>query len=87
MRGDVPAGAGVLEQLLGLDGPTAHAAASHFAAQAAAHGPAFMGKAMGLRTAVASGSAAEIAGVLTECFGLTDPALATATRTLAPGRA
>jgi hypothetical protein len=36
--------------------------------------PAFMPKAMGLRTAVTSGSDAEIAALLGDCFGLDGPA-------------
>jgi hypothetical protein len=32
--------------------------------------PAFMGKAMGLRTAVTSGSDGEIGALLGDCFGL-----------------
>jgi hypothetical protein len=82
MKGDVDAAGTVLQQLLGLDGPGAAAAAQHFQAQAAAAGPAFMGKAMGLRTAVAGGFEPEIAAVLRDCFGLDGAPLATAMATL-----
>lgn len=70
MRGDVAAAGDVLQTLLGLEPDTARAAAQHFQAQAAAQGPAFMGKAMGLRTAVASGDDAAIGALLGDCFGL-----------------
>ena len=58
------------------------AAAQHFQTQSGSLGPAFMGKAMGLRTALASGSDTEIGQLLQECFGLTGAALATALATL-----
>lgn len=74
MKGDDAAAASVLEQLLGLSGPDAAAATAHFRAQMAGGGPAFMGKAMGLRTAVTTGSDAEIGALLVDCFGLADPA-------------
>jgi hypothetical protein len=48
-----------------------------------------MGKAMGLRGALASGSEAELSGLLRDCFGLSDAPLATALATikqLAPPR-
>lgn len=70
MRGDVAAAGAVLQTLLALEPPAAQQAAQHFQAQATAQGPAFMGKAMGLRTAVGSGNDAEIAALLGECFGL-----------------
>jgi hypothetical protein len=76
MRGDVDAAAGALQPLLGLDAATAGTAAQHFQAQSAAAGPAFMAKAMGLRTAIAGGSDAEIGGLLRDCFGLADAPLA-----------
>lgn len=82
MKGDVDAGGKVLEALLGLDAAAAHAAAAHFHAQAATAGPAFMGKAMGLRTAVASGSRDDIAALLRDCFGLDGAALTTGVATL-----
>jgi hypothetical protein len=82
MRGDVPAAGSVLQILLGLDTEAAQAAAQHFHAQSTAQGPAFMGKAMGLRAALASGSEAELSQLLRDCFGLADAPLATAIQTL-----
>jgi hypothetical protein len=82
MRGDVDAAAATLEPLLGLDAAQAKAAAQHFHAQSTTVGPAFMGKAMGLRTATAGGSDAEIGALLRDCFGLGDAPLATAIATL-----
>ncbi len=82
MKGDVEGAGAVLQQLLGLPAAQAHAAAQHFQAQSIAQGPAFMGKAMGLRTAVSSGSEAEIGALLHDCFGLTEEPLATAVATL-----
>jgi hypothetical protein len=82
MGGDVTAGAAVLEQLLGLDSNHARSAAEHFHRETTAHGPAFMGKAMGLRAAKESGNEAEIGKLLGECFGLVGPALTTAVNTL-----
>jgi hypothetical protein len=84
MAGNLDGATGVLEQLLGLAPAPARAAAHHFAEQAAAQGPAFMGQAMGLRTAVASGSAAEIGAVLTACFALAPADVASAVARLAP---
>jgi len=84
MKGDVDAAGAVLQALLGLDAAAGKAAAHHFQAQATATGPAFMGKAMGLRTAMASGSDAEIGALLRDCFGLADAPLATAIATLKP---
>ena len=62
----------VLEQLLGLDAPAANGAAAYFQNRMAAD-PAFMGKAMGLRTAVTSGSDSDIGALLGDCFGLNGP--------------
>ena len=85
MKGDVDAAGAVLQPLLGLDAAAARAAAQHFQAQSVALGPAFMGKAMGLRTAVASGSDAEIGALLHDCFGLADSRLAIAALRRKPG--
>jgi hypothetical protein len=82
MQGNVDAAGAVLQQLLGLSAEAARAAAEHFHAQSTAQGPAFMGKAMGLRAAITSGSDAEIGALLSDCFGLAGAALATATATL-----
>jgi len=66
-----------LQTLLGLDATAAEAATSHFKSRMT--DPAFMMKAMSLRTAVTSGSDAEITALLRDCFGLTatDAPLAT----------
>lgn len=82
MKGDVDAAGAVLQQQLGLDASASRAAAEHFQTQSTSLGPAFMGKAMGLRTAVTSGSDAEIGALLHDCFGLADAPLATAVATL-----
>jgi hypothetical protein len=73
MEGNSERAAEVLQQLLGLDASAAAAAASHFQSGMAGD-PAFMGKAMGLRTAVTGGSDSDIAKLLAECFGLKGPA-------------
>jgi hypothetical protein len=84
MRGDAPAAAQVLETLLALDGADAATATAHFQAAMRDGGPAFMGRAMELRNAVASGDVAQISALLVECFGLTEPALARAVDTVRP---
>jgi hypothetical protein len=84
MKGDVDAAGRVLQQLLGLDDAEARTAAQHFQSQATAQGPAFMGKAMGLRTAVSGGSEAEIGALLADCFGLEGAPLLTAIAVLKP---
>jgi len=71
----------VLEQLLGLDPSAAIAAAAHFQ-KSMAGDPAFMGKAMGLRTAVTGGSDEDIGALLGDCFGLKGPAVAVAVSAL-----
>ena len=68
MQGNVDAAGGVLQQLLGLPAEGARAAAEHFHTQSTAQGPAFMGKAMGLRAAMTSGVDSEIGALLSECF-------------------
>jgi hypothetical protein len=72
MKGDAAAAAAVLEALLGLPAEAAAAATAHFRSRMA--DPAFMPKAMGLRTAVTSGSDAEIGALLGDCFGLDEAA-------------
>lgn len=74
MGGDLGAAATVLEVLLGLDDAGARDASAHFQSQMGAD-PSFVMKAMGLRTAVTSGSDEEITTLLAECFGLKGPAL------------
>src|SRR5688572_16370276 len=70
MQKDTVAAGRGLEELLDLDPEPAAAAARHFDAETARVGPAFMAKAMGLRTAVASGTDDDIRALLGECFGL-----------------
>ncbi len=70
MRNDAAAAEAVLATLLGLDAATAAAAAAHFRGRMA--DAAFMPKAMGLRTAVTTGSDADIGALLADCFGLVD---------------
>jgi hypothetical protein len=82
MTNDLAAAGAVLETLLGLDAARAGAAAAHFQQQMASQGQAFMMKAMGLRTAVTSGSDAEMSGLLTDCFGLSGDELAGAVSAL-----
>jgi hypothetical protein len=69
MGGDSGRAVEVLEQLLSLDKSAAAAAVAHFQ-KAMTTDPAFMGKAMGLRTAVTSGNDGEIGALLGDCFGL-----------------
>jgi drug/metabolite transporter (DMT)-like permease len=81
MGGDTARAAEVLGVLLGLEGVAATAAATHFQSSMTAD-PAFMQKAMGLRTAVTGGSDDEIATLLGDCFGLTGAAVPAAVATL-----
>ncbi len=69
MQKDQTAAGRVLEQLLALPPERAAAAAGHFDERMRAD-PAFMMKAMGLRTAVTSGGDGEIRALLGDCFGL-----------------
>lgn len=82
MKGDGAAAATALEPLLGLAPDAARAAAQHFLAQSTSGGPAFMARAMGLRSTLATGTDADIADLLGDCFGLADAPLATAVATL-----
>lgn len=81
MGGDTARAAEVLEELLGLDRAAATTAATHFQTSMAAD-PAFMSKAMGLRTAVTGGSDADIGALLGDCFGLTGAVVPSAVVTL-----
>lgn len=81
MGGDTARAAEVLEALLGLDGAGATAAAAHFQKSMTAD-PGFVSKAMGLRTAVTSGSDEDIAALLGDCFGLTGEAASRSVATL-----
>jgi hypothetical protein len=82
LRDDLDAAGGVLQALLGVDADGGRAAAVHFQAQMKAGGPAFMGKAMGLRTAVTAGTDDEIGALIGECFGLSGSSLAASVATL-----
>ncbi|HEU0031424.1 MAG TPA: hypothetical protein VFQ53_12385 [Kofleriaceae bacterium] len=70
MRGDATAAASALEQLLGLSAGDAASATEHFRGRMS--DPSFMPKAMGLRTAVTTGSDDDIRALLGDCFGLDD---------------
>lgn len=72
MQGDAARAATVLQELLALSPDAATAATAHFRGRMA--DPSFMPKAMGLRTAVQSGSDDEISALLGDCFGLDDAA-------------
>lgn len=76
MKGDAGAASSVLQELLGLPEAQASAATAHFRSRMS--DPTFMPKAMGLRTAVTSGSDDEISALLGDCFGLGDGDRATA---------
>ena len=80
MQGNVDTAAGTLEALLGLTEPQAKAATEHFRSRLA--DPGFVPKAMGLRTAVTSGSDAQIDELLGECFGLAGDVRTAATATV-----
>ena len=82
MGGNQENAANVLRELLALDAATATAATTHFHAAMTAQGPAFMGKAMGLRTAKESGDEAAIGALLVDLFGLDAGATATAVAAL-----
>jgi len=75
MGNDAGRASSVLQQLLGLAPAPADAATAHFRGQMSSAGPAFMGKAMGLRTAVTTGTDAEIGALLVDCFGLAPDAV------------
>jgi len=68
MAGDTVRASTVLQELLSLTPDQATASTAHFSARSKE--PAFMMKAMGLRTAVTSGSDDEIGALLAECFAL-----------------
>jgi hypothetical protein len=81
MSGDPARAADVLAVLLGLDAAAATAATEHFRSSMAADST-FVTKAMGLRTAVTSGSDEDIATLLGDCFGLGAASLPAAVATL-----
>ncbi len=68
MGGDAARASAVLQELMGLSPEQASVATAHFSSRS--KDPAFMMKAMGLRTAVQSGSDDEIGALLGDCFGL-----------------
>ena len=80
MQGDATKAATVLQELLALSPDVATAATTHFRGRMA--DPAFMPKAMGLRTAVQSGSDDEIGALLGDCFALDAAAQAAAVAAL-----
>lgn len=82
MQKDPARAAEILQELLRVDAASAAAATSHFAQQMTAQGQGFMMKAMGLRTALSSGTDAEIGALLRECFGLGSEATAAAVAAL-----
>ena len=71
MKGDDAAARDVLVTLLELSPEQAASSTAHFRSHMA--DPAFMPKAMALRTAVTSGTDAEIGQLLADCFGLAGP--------------
>ena len=75
MTGNDARASEVLATLLELPPERAAAATSHFRTRMA--DPAFMPKAMGLRTAVTSGTDDQIFELLVDCFGVTDDDRAT----------
>jgi uncharacterized MAPEG superfamily protein len=80
MRGDDAGAATTLATLLALTGDQARASTAHFRARTT--DPAFMAKAMSLRTAVTSGTDAEITALLHDCFALDGDAATSALATL-----
>jgi len=80
MGGDRAKAASVLEVLLGASPETAAAATGVFVSKMS--DPAFMPKAMGLRTAVTSGTDEELGILVEQCFGLHGPALESAVAAL-----
>ena len=71
MQGDTARATQVLETLLALPTDQAQTATEFFRTRATSGDPAFLPKAMQLRTAVTSGTDDEIFAILVECFGLT----------------
>lgn len=82
MRGDTAGAATVLQTLLALGPEAAGPAAERFRSRMTGGDPAFMQKAMGLRTAVTTGSDAEIGALLEDCFGLDEATRATSVAAL-----
>ena len=82
MAKDEARAAEVLQTRLALDPADATSAAAFFNQQVESQGQAFMMKAMGLRTAVTSGSDGDIASLLGECFDLQGDVASSATQAL-----
>jgi len=80
MRGDDAGAATTLTTLLGISDDQARTSTAHFRSKMT--DPSFMPKAMGLRTAVTSGSDAEITALLGECFALDGEVATTALASL-----
>ncbi len=78
--GDLAAASSTLEVLLALPPERARAAADVFREKAS--DPAFLPRAMSLRTAVEGADDSAVAALLGDCFGLDDDAAAAATRAL-----
>jgi hypothetical protein len=78
--GDLAAAETTIAGLLGLSSEAARAATAHFQQQT--QDPAFLPKAMALRTVVAGDDDAAVAAHLTACFGLSAEAATTATAAL-----
>lgn len=81
MGQDLPAAGAVLATLLGVDADAGIGAATHFQRKMSGD-PSFVAKAMGLRTAVTSGSDDNIAALLVDCFDLPKETVAEAVRAL-----
>lgn len=80
MSGNRPRAAEVLQTLLGVEASVAESATDTFAGRM--KDPAFVPKAMSLRTAVTSGTDDEIRALVADCFGLADQPLDTAVTSL-----
>lgn len=80
MQNQIPTAVTQLQTLLGLDASAAETATTFFQGQV--KDPAFMPKAMALRTAVESGTDDDIGRILVDCFGLDDAQRATAVATV-----
>jgi hypothetical protein len=77
MQGDLGKATSVLAALLDLDADGARAAVAFFQ-QGMTSGPDFMMKAMGMRTAVMSGTEDDLRRLLVDCFGLEGDAVSRA---------
>lgn len=80
MQNQIPQAVSQLQTLLGLTEAEAQTATAFFQQQVT--DPAFLPKAMGLRSAVESGSDEAIGTILVDCFGLDEAQRATAVTTV-----